>query len=609
MATWLGTTYFDNYANYELSYDLLSQSTANNTSTVRLYGTLHVTGNGISWSSGSASVHTESTGIGTWYGRGDHLLIQRDFTFTHNGDGTFSSWIGASISTTYKSGSTGGTMTLPTIARASQPSINTYPNNSPNFNIGDTITIHMNRKSSSFTHKVYFKYGSTSYLIASGVTNNCTFDTSLIENDLYALIPNTTTYSNVISVDTYNGSSKIGTKTCAYNASVINANPTFSNYTFEDTNQTTVALTGNNQICVNGYSNIKATISTANKAEAIKGATMNKYKFSIGTVSTEIIYSDNSNVSGVINNVPNGNFNMYAIDSRNNSTLVTKVASQEIAYEPVYIDKQNSKVERDDNRVGDGAILTLNGTLWNNSFGVVTNDITSVTYRLKKTNSSTWIDGTTTITPTITDNSFTFSGLIASDNQDTTWDLNASYNIEVTISDELSTTVVDFILNSAVPTMCLDKDGVGIMGAYDSSEGGVLQLEGQDIIKIITDKVKGVELFTATSSSATSSAITLSDDASNYHCIEVFYGYGMGADYESITSSRLYNPDGKTINLSLLLEGSGGTNIQIYLGIFSVSGNKITPLNWYGGGQVNNNSATTVGKRYSITITKVIGYK
>ena len=609
MATSLGRTYFDTNANYELAYDLLSQNTANNTSTVRLYGILHVTGYSIYWSWGNATVHTETARIGTSYSRGDYTVIQRDFTFTHNSDGTFSSWIGGGINTSYKSGSTGGTMTLPTIPRASQPSINTYPNNSPNFNIGDTIVIHMNRKSNSFTHKVYFKYGSTNYLVADNVVNNCTFDTSIVANDLYALIPNTNVYSNVISVDTYNGSTKIGTKTCPYNASVINANPIFNNFEFEDVNATTLALTGNSQKCINGYSNIKATISTINKAEAQKGASMSKYRFIIGNTSSEIAYKSDASASSIINNAENGTFNVYAIDSRNNSTLVTKLAETEIIYGPIYLDKQNSKIERDDNRVGDGAILTLNGTLWNDSFGDVVNSITSVTYRLKKTDSSTWINGTTTITPIVTDNTFMFSGMIASDNLDTTWDLDASYNIEVTIADELSTTTAEFILNSAVPTMSLDKNGVGIMGAYDNSEGGALQLEGQDIIKIITNKIKGVELYSTTSTSATSSAITLSDDASNYHCIEVFYGYGIGADYESITSSRLYNPDGKTINLSLLLEGSGGTNIQIYLGIFSVSGNKITPLNWYGGGQVNNNSATTVGKRYNITITKVIGYK
>lgn len=199
--------------------------------------------------------------------------------------------------------------------------------------------------------------------------------------------------------------------------------------------------------------------------------------------------------------------------------------------------------------------------------------------------------------------------MIASDNQDTTWDLNASYNIEVTISDELSTTVVDFILNSAVPTMCLDKDGVGIMGAYDSSEGGVLQLEGKNILNIIKEKIEGVELYSTTSTSATSSQITLNDDASNYFCIEVFYGYGMGSEYESRTSTRIYSPNGKTVNLGMYIAGSGGTNIQFFAGIFSISGNKMTPLNWYGGGTIYNNASSAVAKNYRITITDVIGYK
>lgn len=609
MATTLGVTYFDNYANYELSYDLLSQSMQGNYSVVRLYGTLHVTGYSVYWSWGNATVHTETAGIGTYYSRGDYTVIQRDFTFTHNSDGTFSSWIGGGINTSYKSGSTGGTMTLPTIPRASQPSINTYPNNSPNFNIGDTIVIHMNRKSNSFTHKVYFKYGSTNYLVADNVVNNCTFDTSIVANDLYALIPNTNVYSNVISVDTYNGSTKIGTKTCPYNASVINANPIFNNFEFEDVNATTLALTGNNQKCINGYSNIKATISTINKAEAQKSASMSKYRFIIGNTSSEIAYKSDASVSSIINNAENGTFNVYAIDSRNNSTLVTKLAETEITYEPIYLDKQNSKIERDDNRVGDNAILTLNGTLWNENFGDVVNSITSVTYRLKKTDSSVWIDGTTTITPTITDNNFTFTGMIASDNQDTSWDLDSSYNIEITVEDELSIAKAEFILNSAIPTMSLDKDGVGIMCAYDSSEGGSLQVDGKDILNIIKEKTEGVELYSTTSTSATSTEIALNDNASNYYCIEVFYGYGMGANYESITSSRIYSPNGKTINLGMYIASSGGTNIQFYTGIFSINGNKMTPLNWYGGGVINNNGATSVGKNYTITITKVIGYK
>lgn len=480
MATWLGTTYFDTYANYELSYDLLGQNAQGNYSTVRLYGTLHVTGNGISWSSGSASVHTESGGIGTWYGRGDHLLIQRDFTFYHDNNGNFSSWIGGSISTTYKSGSTGGTMTLPKINRQAIVTGATDFNDEGNPKI-------------TFTNPAGFRINarlefSGTYINRENIPNTGSYTFSLTNEErelLRSKIPN----SNSLTVREVIATCYSGTTEGAWSyqdktMTLINANPIFNNFEFEDINPTTLALTGDSSINVNGYSNTKVTISTLNKAEAQKYATMSKYRYTNSTDSIDIAYSNDSDVYGVINGTKSGTHNIFAIDSRNNTPpALTKLSSKEIAYEPVYIDKQNSKIERDDNRVGDGAILTLNGTLWNSSFGNVTNSITSITYKLKKTDSSTWIDGTTTITPTITDNKFTFSGLIASDNQDTTWDLNVSYNVEVTISDELSTTVVDFILNSAIPTMCLDKNGVGIMCAYDSSLGGYLQVGGVPIVE------------------------------------------------------------------------------------------------------------------------------
>ena len=117
MATRLGIVNLTG-CSYELAYDLLSQSVANNSSTVRLYGILHVTNNYVSWSRGSASVHTSGLqAIGTYYARGDHTVITRDFTFGHNSSGDFSTYIGASLSTTFVSGDCGGTLTLPRIPR------------------------------------------------------------------------------------------------------------------------------------------------------------------------------------------------------------------------------------------------------------------------------------------------------------------------------------------------------------------------------------------------------------------------------------------------------------------------------------------------------------
>ena len=513
MATWLGTTYFDNYANYELSYDLLSQSTQGNYSVVRLYGTLHVTGYSISWSWGTASVHTESQGIGTYYSRGDYVVIQRDFTFYHDNNGNFSSWIGGGISTSYHSGDTGGTMTLPKINRQANVT-------------GATDFTDESNPTITFSNPAGFRINARLEFSGSTIrrdnilnTGSYTFELTNEERELLrSKIPN----SNSLIVREVIATCYSGTTESAWSwqdkkMTMVNANPIFSNYTFEDINPITLALTGDSSINVNGYSNTKVTISTLNKAEAQKYATMSKYRYTNSTDSIDIAYSNDSVVYGVINGTKSGTHNVYAIDSRNNTPpAVTKLSTTELNYEPIYIDKQNSKIERDDNRVGDNAVLTLNGTLWNENFGNVINSITSVTYRLKKTDSSVWIDGTTTITPTITDNNFTFTGMIASDNQDTSWDLDSSYNVEVTIEDELSISTVSFVLNSAIPTMSLDKNGVGIMCAYDSSLGGYLQVNGK-----VIESAKLLWTNTNPTVNFSPQNITLSSD--DYDILEFFW--------------------------------------------------------------------------------------
>ena len=314
----------------------------------------------------------------------------------------------------------------------------------------------------------------------SGTSGTFTWDLTEAErNELRDKMPNSNTGKIRIGLyTTINGTT--GSNYVDKTFTIINANPVFSDFTFEDVNTTTLALTGNNQDIIKGYSKVKATIISDNKAVAQKGASMVKYRLSIGESSVDIAYNDTQDVSSMINNVSTGTINIYAVDSRNNSTMVTKLANREINYEAVYTNINNSSFQRDDNRVGDNGVLTLSGTFWNDDFGDETNSLI-VSYRLKKSDSSTWINGTTSIVPTVSQNTFSFNGMIASDNQDTTWDLQSSYDLEITISDELTTSITTYVLASAVPTLSLDKEGVGIMCQYDTSLGGGLQVYGEPI--------------------------------------------------------------------------------------------------------------------------------
>lgn len=146
-------------------------------------------------------------------------------TLTHNSDGSLKANISstfnidATLSGTYKGSiAVSGTITLNTIARASQPSCITWPEHTQNVgDFGDTISIHMNRKSDSFTHTVRYAYGTLTGTIATNVGTGTTWTIPLSFMDL---IPNATKGSGTIYVDTYNGTTKIGTKSCGFTAQV-----------------------------------------------------------------------------------------------------------------------------------------------------------------------------------------------------------------------------------------------------------------------------------------------------------------------------------------------------------------------------------------------------
>lgn len=109
---------------------------------------------------------------------------------------------------------------------------------------------------------------------------------------------------------------------------IINGEPTFSDFEYEDTNSATVAVTGSDQILIQNKSTLQATVPLADKATANKQATMKTYGFTIGGYSASSNWSDSADVVhnvGVVSDVSGTqNLSVRALDSRGNSTVVTK---------------------------------------------------------------------------------------------------------------------------------------------------------------------------------------------------------------------------------------------------------------------------------------------
>lgn len=100
----------------------------------------------------------------------------------------------------------------------SQPSCITYPNTTQNIgDIGSTITIHMNRTNDNFTHYVYCSWYEKTVEIAKNVISNTSWTIPL---DFADDIPNGTSSWGTVFVDTYCGSTKIGTKSVRFDATV-----------------------------------------------------------------------------------------------------------------------------------------------------------------------------------------------------------------------------------------------------------------------------------------------------------------------------------------------------------------------------------------------------
>lgn len=213
-------------SNYYFNWQQVSQNVTNNYTDIKWQAGINTGGN--YWYNNAMKINniyingTKVFSGGTYSNieGGSRQLASGTARIYHNTDGTKK--FSASMSCwlyDYGNCSGSGSWTLTTIPRASQPSLITYPSSTQNIGkMGDTIKIHMNRASSSFTHTIYYQWGdSTKNEIANGVADNYQWT---IPKSLASKIPTATSGSGAIVVDTYNGSTKIGTKTTSFTVSI-----------------------------------------------------------------------------------------------------------------------------------------------------------------------------------------------------------------------------------------------------------------------------------------------------------------------------------------------------------------------------------------------------
>lgn len=266
--------------------------------------------------------------------------------------------------------------------------------------------------------------------VGSGHGNvNAEFKTEEAIDKQYASIPNSQSGGYYAKV-TYEGN----VRTLDWNGKYSvkgDEIPTFTNFTYKDTNSKVTNITGNNQVLVKGFSTLQVTISSSNKMVANKHASGKNYIATIEGLNANANYST-SNVTldlGTVLDSGTKRLNVTAYDTRNLSTT---------AYKDIIVYDYTKPVINVDvarlNNFDAQTVLKINGTYDKLTINESNkNSITSVEYRYREV-AGEWSEWTT-VNTTITSGKFTCNDIVLS------LDSTKSFELEVKASDKLDNNV------------------------------------------------------------------------------------------------------------------------------------------------------------------------
>ena len=389
----------------------------------------NLSGSGYSFSLTGA---TSISGNGIWY-FGNETILTGQYTVYHNDNGSASSTVSASVYNKYWgiSNTFSGGFDLPTIVRqaniTSANNFNDEANPYLTFNNPGNLPINV---------RLEFA-GSRIDRNDVANTGNYTFNLSTSERDLLR----SKCTSNSMAVR-YVVATKInGTETYwSYldrTMTIVNGNPTFSNYTYKDTNSTVTDLTENNQVLVKGVSNLQVEISSQNKMIANKKAIAKNYIVTIDSINESVNYSDDDVTInlGTITSSGNKILNVRAYDSRNNSTLVSKDITV-YDYDKPVINATVTRLNNFENQI----TLKVSGTYSKLTINDIDkNIVTSLQYRYREQHGewSNWTD----LVSTISDGQFSCEDVIMS------LDNTKAFEFEIQAIDKLQTTILPLTLD------------------------------------------------------------------------------------------------------------------------------------------------------------------
>lgn len=247
--------------------------------------------------------------------------------------------------------------------------------------------------------------------------------------NLYASIPNAKSakYSVNVKYGTVTKTTQGGT----YSVDESKCVPTFTTFTYKDTNANVTAVVGNTNppSLVKGLSNLSVDIITANKMTAKNSATPDYYSANIDTLNVSKGYSETATVTipvGVVTSAGTKRLNVRAYDSRG----ISKLAYQDVTIYDYAKPKLSISASRLNNFEATTTIKVSGEYTRLAIGGADKNTIKSVEYRTRE-KGGTW-STYTTISTTLSAGKITCSDVTLSLDNTKAWE------IEVKATDNLS---------------------------------------------------------------------------------------------------------------------------------------------------------------------------
>lgn len=379
-------------------------------------------------------------------------------TVTHESNGTKSVPVSfsytPSMSSPYYPGalSGSGTFTCATIPRTSTVSVN-----KTSADVGTSVTINIARAASSYTHNLYYKVANGgNVVIGTGIATSKVWDIPS------GLLPNNSSAPVTITCDTYNGSTKVGTSTCAMTVTVPSAAmPSITAVTVSES-----ADTSDIETKFGIYVQNQSCLDVSIEAAGIYGSTISSYS----TIIDGTTYTGNTFTTNPIASSGEVTIKTTIRDSRGKTATYTETVSVAEYTAPTLSNVYASRCDENGLAKEDGTYLKVEYTYSISSVNGMNDKLLEIQYKA---------DGSDTWNAFITDSSEYTRTDVTVRSSSELLDTDASYAVRIMVSDYFysgETAVVNVRQVSAAFTLInFGANGRSIAIGQQSSNDGRLE--------------------------------------------------------------------------------------------------------------------------------------